>query len=143
MALVGTVSAVSVVLSAFFLPAFARAQPGPLLVAAVTRERALRPDLAVAACSDPARVRRDLLFHARMPVLSRCNLSERAASAAPHLLLASPEEEVLLRAIPGLRRVASYHYLPAAITPAWLLRGPEPGELVLLANFADGSAAPR
>ena len=46
-----------------------------------------------------------------------------------------------LRAIPGLRRVASYRYLPAAITPAWLLRGPEPGELVLLANFADGSAA--
>lgn len=141
MALAGVVAAVSFVLSAFFLPAFARAQPGPLLVAAVTRERALRPDLAVAVCSDPARVRRDLLFHARIPVLSRCNLAERAASAAPHLLLASPDEEVLLRAVPGLRRVASYRYLPAAITPAWLLRGPEPGELVLLANFADGSAA--
>ena len=113
------------VLSAFFLPAFARAQPGPLLVAAVTRERALRPDLAVAVCSDPARVRRDLLFHARIPVLSRCNLAERAASAAPHLLLASPEEEVLLRAVPGLRRIASYRYLPAAITPR--LAPPRPG----------------
>ena len=131
----------SLVLSALFLPAFARAQPGAALVAAVARERARRPDLALAVCSDPARVRRDLLFHARIPVLSRCNLAERAASATPHLLLASPEEEVLLRAIPGLRRVASYRYLPAAITPAWLLRGPEPGELVLLANFADGSAA--
>ena len=143
MALGGTVAAVSFVLSAFFLPAFARAQPGPLLVAAVTRERALRLDLAVAVCSDAARVRRDLLFHARVPVLSRCNLAERASSATPHLLLASPEEEARLRAIPGVRRVASHRYLPAAITPAWLLQGPQPGELVLLANFAGETAAAR
>jgi hypothetical protein len=139
--LAGSVSAVFFVLSAFFLPAFTRAQPGSALVARVARERALRPGLALAVCSDPARVRRDLLFHARMPVLSRCNLTERAASAASYLLLASPEEEAQLRAIPGVRRLASYSYLPAAITPSWLLRGPEPGELVLLANDADETAA--
>jgi 4-amino-4-deoxy-L-arabinose transferase-like glycosyltransferase len=138
LALGGGVSAVVLVLSAFFLPALTRAQPGAALVDAVTRERARRPDLALAVCSDSARVRRDLLFHARMPVLSRCNLTERAASAAPYLLLASPEEAAQLRAIPGLRRLGSYRYLPAAITPAWLLRGPEPGEIVLLANFGDG-----
>jgi 4-amino-4-deoxy-L-arabinose transferase-like glycosyltransferase len=136
-ALAGSVSAVFLVLSALFLPALMRAQPGAALLATVTRERARRPDLALAVCSDPARVRRDLLFHVRMPVLSRCNLTERAASATPYLLLAGPEEEAQLRAIPGLRRLASYRYLPAAITPAWLLRGPEPGELVLLANYAD------
>jgi hypothetical protein len=141
-ALAGSVSAVSFVLAAFFLPALARAQPGAAIVAAVARERALRPDLALVVCSDPARVRRDLLFHARMPVLSRCNLSERAASAAPHLLLASPEEEARLRAMPGLRSVASYRYLPAAITPAWLLHGPEPGEINHSANFADEGPAP-
>ena len=140
-ALAGSVSAVFLVLSALFLPAFTRAQPGAALAAAAAREKARRPDLAVAVCSDPARVRRDLLFHARMPVLSRCNLTERAASAAPYLLLASPEEEAQLRAIPGVRRLASYSYLPAAITPSWLLRGPEPGELVLLANDADETAA--
>ena len=133
-ALAGSVAAVVLVLSAFFLPAFTRAQPGDAVVAAVERERASRPDVALAVCSDPARVRRDLLFRARIEVLSRCNLTERAASASPYLLLASPEEEAQLRAIPGLRRVASYQYLPAAITLSWLLRGPEVGELVLVAN---------
>jgi hypothetical protein len=133
-ALAGSVAAVVLVLSAFFLPAFTRAQPGAAVVAAVERERASRPDIALAVCSDPARVRRDLLFRARMPVLSRCNLTERAASASPYLLLASPEEEAQLRTIPGLRRVASYRYLPAAITLSWLLRGPEVGELVLVTN---------
>ena len=53
------------------------------------------------------------------------------------LFLASPEEEERLRAIPGLRRLASYRCLPAAIAPAWLLRGPEPGELVLMASGTD------
>jgi hypothetical protein len=142
MALAGCVSAVVVVLSAFFVPAFTRAQPGGAIVKDVARERIRRPDLTLAVCSDPARVRRDLLFHARVPVLSRCNLAQRAASATPYLLLASPEEEAELRKNPRHRPVASYRYLPAAITLAWVLRGPEPGELLMVANFADESGAP-
>jgi len=133
--LAGSVSALALVLAGFFLPAFARAQPGAAVVAAVAREKALRPDLVLAACSDPARVRRDLLFHARVPVLPGCNLTQRAASTAPHLLLASAEEEAQLRAVPRLRRIGSWRCLPAAITPRWLLEGPEPAELVLVANF--------
>jgi hypothetical protein len=138
--LAAAVASVLLVLTAFFLPAFSRAQPNAAIVAAVAREKTHRPDLLLAVCSDPARVRRDLLFHARLPVLSRCNLTERAASATPYLLLASPNEDAALRAIPGHRLVATYRYLPAAVTPGWLLRGPEPGELVLAANFPDGEA---
>jgi hypothetical protein len=141
-ALAGSVAAVSLVLSALFLPAFSRAQPGAALVAAVSREKAGRPDLVVAACSDPARVRRDLLLHARVTLVSRCNLTERAASPVPHLLLASPEEAARLRGIPGCREIGSWRYLPAAITPAWLLRGPRPAELILVANFPPTPDAP-
>ncbi len=140
-ALAGSVCALVLVLAALFLPAFARAQPGAALVAAVAEETARRPDLVLAVCSDPARVRRDLLFRARMPVLPRCNLTQLAASATPHLLLASPEEEAQLRGVPGLRRIGSWRYLPAAITPRWLLHGPEPAELVLIANFPAGRSA--
>jgi 4-amino-4-deoxy-L-arabinose transferase-like glycosyltransferase len=134
-ALAGSVSALVLVLAGAFLPAFARAQPGAALVAAVAREKAQRPDLVLAACSDPARVRRDLLFRARVTVLPRCNLGQLAASATPHLLLASPEEAAQLRVVPGVRRIGSFRYLPAAITPRWLLLGPEAAELVLVANF--------
>ncbi len=131
---------VGVLLAGAAALALAAWRPGPVRVAAtlagsVSALVLVLAGFFLAACSDPARVRRDLLFRARASVLPRCNLGALAGSAAPHLLLASPEEEAQLRAVPGLRRIGSFPYLPAAITPRWILQGPEAAEVVLLANF--------
>jgi 4-amino-4-deoxy-L-arabinose transferase-like glycosyltransferase len=130
------VGALAVVLGGFFVPAFRAAQPNHALVEDVTRERAYRADARVVFCSDPARVRRDLLFSARVDVVERCDLWNVAPSRLPFLFLLDPQERDSLRAIPGFREVAQHAYLPAtALTLGGVLSVPEPRQIVLGANF--------
>jgi len=135
--LAGAVASVWLVLTVFFLPAFARAQPNRAIARDVAREHRFRPDLRFATCSDPARARRDVLFHARVAAEERCDLWPLAASRAPYLLLVRPAEDRSFRSIPEYRQVATYRYLPArSLTLAGLLSPSDPGESVLVANFA-------
>ena len=124
------------VLVIFFLPAFTGAQPNRTIARDVARERRYQPDLRLATCSDPARARRDVLFHARVTAEERCDLWPLVASPAPYLLLVGPDEDRSFRSTPGYRHVASYRYLPArALTLGGLLSPSEPGALALVANF--------
>jgi hypothetical protein len=135
--LAGAVAAAWLVLTVFFLPAFARAQPNRAIARDVAREHRYRPNLRFATCSDPARARRDVLFHARVTAEERCDLWPLAASRAPYLLLVRPEEDRSFRSVPGYRHVATYRYLPGrSLTLAGFLSPSEPGETVLIANFA-------
>jgi hypothetical protein len=89
------------------------------------------------ACTDPARVERDVLFLARVTVERRCDLWSVAPSRVPFLFLLRPEEEGSLQAIPGFREVARYRYLPAATLTLSGFLDPRPVGLVVLgANFA-------
>jgi 4-amino-4-deoxy-L-arabinose transferase-like glycosyltransferase len=126
------------VVAAFFLPAFSQRQPNRAIVRDVARELRYRPDLRLATCADPARARRDILFHARLTVEERCgNLWPVVASRRPYLLLISPRMDRSFRASRRYRHVATYRYLPARVlTLGGLFSNPEPGELVLAANFA-------
>jgi len=118
------------------VPAFMTGQPNAAVVADVLRERAFRPDLSVAVCSDPARVQRDLLFHARITVLERCDLWFPASSGRPFLLLLQRNERDSLRSLPEFRMISGYDYLPAAmINVEKILFPPEPQPLFLAANF--------
>jgi hypothetical protein len=140
--LAGAVASAWLVLSVFFLPAFARAQPNRAIARDVAREHRLRPDLRFATCSDPARVRRDVLFHARVTAEERCDLWPLAASRTPYLLLVRPAEDRSFRSIPEYRHIATYRYLPArSLTLAGLLSPSDPGETVLVANFATSDPA--
>jgi len=90
----------------------------------------------VVVCGDEARVQRDVLFHARLPVQEHCDLWAVAVSRQPFLLLLRPSERASLSAIDGLREVATYRYLPAtALTLRGLREGAGPQELTLVANF--------
>lgn len=132
----GGMAAAWLVLVLFFLPAFSAAQPNRVIAADVARERHHRPDLRLATCSDPARARRDVLFHARTTAEERCDLWPLVASHAPYLLLVGPDENRSFRSVPGYRHIASYRYLPArALTLGGLLSPSEPGEIALVANF--------
>jgi 4-amino-4-deoxy-L-arabinose transferase-like glycosyltransferase len=136
-ALGGGAWAVGLVLTAFFLPAFRAAQPNHALAEDVRRERTHRPDARVAACSDPARVERDVLFEARVAVEHRCDLWNVAPSSEPYLFLLRPQEHRSLERIPGFREVARYRYLPAAtLTLSGFLVPSEPEPVVLGANFS-------
>jgi len=135
-ALGGGTAAVFLVLVAWFLPAFRRAQPNAPLTADVVRERRFRPEAAVALCSDPARVQRDLLFDARIVVEERCDLWALAASSHPFLLVLGPGELLSLARLPQVREVGTYRGLPAtALTFSGLVAGVEPRPLALVANF--------
>jgi 4-amino-4-deoxy-L-arabinose transferase-like glycosyltransferase len=135
-ALGGGMAASWLVVVVFFLPAFAAAQPNRAIVADVAREQRYRPDLRLALCEDPARARRDVLFHLRLAARERCDLWANAASREPYLLLVGPDEDRSFRVIPRYRTVATYRYLPAdVLTLEGLLLGPEPGRIVLGANF--------
>jgi hypothetical protein len=102
----------------------------------VARELRHRPDLRLASCSDPARARRDILFHARLTVEEQCDLWPVAASRRPYLLLISPAMDRSFRSVPRYRKVATYPYLPAKVlTLGGLFSIREPGEIVLGANF--------
>ena len=134
--LAGGMASAWLVLVLFFLPAFSGAQPNRAIARDVARERRHRPDLRLATCSDPARARRDVLFHARVTAEERCDLWPLAASRVPYLLLVRPEEDRSFQSSPAYRHVASYSYLPArALTLGGLLSPSEPGEIVLMANF--------
>jgi hypothetical protein len=130
-------AAVGALLVAAFLPAFREAQPNRDLARDVLRERRFRPDVRLVACSDPARVERDLLFEARVTVERRCDLWDLAPAREPFLFLLAPEERRSLSAIPAFREVARYRYLPAAtLTLSGFLTPPAPGLVVLGANYA-------
>ena len=135
-ALGGGTAAVFLVLAAWFLPAFRRAQPNGPLTADVVRERRYRPDAALALCSDPVRVQRDLLFEARIVVEERCDLWSLAASSHPFLLVLGPEEAQSLSRLPRVREIAVYRGLPAtALTLGGIFTGLQPQPLALVANF--------
>ena len=105
-------------------------------MADVARERQYRPDLRMAFCSDPTRVRRDVLLHVRLAAFSECDLWSLAGSREPFLLLATPAQDASFRADPRYREVARYRYVPAsALTLGGLFSVREPGEIVLGANF--------
>ncbi len=136
-ALASLVAAAWLVLVVFFLPAFAAAQPNRAIVADVARERRHRPDLRMAFCSDPTRVRRDVLLHVRLAAFSECDLWRLAGSREPFLLLATPAQDASFRADPRYREIARYRHLPAsALTLGGLFSVRGPGEIVLGANFA-------
>jgi hypothetical protein len=123
-------------LAGAFLPAFRGAQPNADVVADVVREKAWRPDAVMAACGDPARAGRDLLFDARVVVQDRCDVWNPAASHLPFLLLVGPEQRRSLESVPGIREVAVYRCLPAAaLSLGPLLAGLEEERFVLLANY--------
>jgi 4-amino-4-deoxy-L-arabinose transferase-like glycosyltransferase len=131
----GTVATLAVLAGAF-LPAFRAAQPNAAVVTDVQRERAWRPDVELAACGDPARVARDLLFHARLTAQERCDVWDPASSRLPFLLLVGPEQRRSLDSVPGIREVAVYRCLPAAaMTLGQILGGLETEPIVLLANY--------
>jgi 4-amino-4-deoxy-L-arabinose transferase-like glycosyltransferase len=135
--LASLVAAVWLVVVASFLPAFASAQPNRAIVSDVARERSYRRDFRMAFCSDPTRVRRDVLLHVRLAAFSECDLWSLAGSREPFLLLATPAQDASFRADPRYREVARYRYLPAsALTLGGLFSLREPGEVVLGANFA-------
>jgi hypothetical protein len=120
----------------FAVPAFVSAQPNAAIVADVARERAYRPDVQVALCSDPARVQRDLVFHVRIAVLERCDLWSPASSERPFLLVLQRNERDSLRSLPGFRMVSGHDFLPAAmINLEKLLSPPDPEPLFLAANY--------
>lgn len=122
---------------ALFLPSFARSQPNDAIVADVARELRYRPDLRMAYCSDPTRVRRDVLFEVRLTATAECELWSLLGSRAPYLVLATPAESKSFRADPRYRHVATYRYLPAeALTLGGLLSLREPGAVELVANYA-------
>jgi 4-amino-4-deoxy-L-arabinose transferase-like glycosyltransferase len=133
----GTVSASWLVLVVFFLPAFSAAQPNSAIARDVARERLYRPDARMAACADPSRARRDVLFRARVTVEETCHLWGVAASSVPYLLLLTPNEHASFGVIPGYRHIATYRYVSAnVLTLGGLFSSPESGEVVLAANFS-------
>jgi hypothetical protein len=135
-ALASVIAAAWLVLVVSFLPAFAAAQPNRAIAADVARERSFRPDLRMAFCSDPTRVRRDVLLHVRLAAFSECDLWSLAGSREPFLLLATPAQDASFRVDPRYREIARYRYVPAsALTLGGLFSVREPGEVVLGANF--------
>jgi 4-amino-4-deoxy-L-arabinose transferase-like glycosyltransferase len=122
---------------ALFLPAFAASQPNGEIVKDVARERRYRPDLRMAYCSDPTRVRRDVLLEVRLAAIPECDLWSLAGSREPFLLLVTRAEDASFRVNPRYRHIATYRYLSAeALTFGGLFSLREPGEILLGANYA-------
>jgi 4-amino-4-deoxy-L-arabinose transferase-like glycosyltransferase len=135
--LAGSSATLGLLLVVAFLPAFRTAQPNRDLVADVARELEYAPAARVVACSDPARVQRDILFFARARVTERCDLWSLAPTYQRFLFLLRPEEFRSLETIPGFREVSRYRYLPATmLTLEGLLAPPPPGLVILAANYA-------
>jgi 4-amino-4-deoxy-L-arabinose transferase-like glycosyltransferase len=135
----GGTAATLALLAGAFLPAFRAAQPNGAVVADVQRERVWRPDAELAACGDPARVARDVLFEARLTAQDRCDVWAPASSRLPFLLLVGPEQRRSLDMVPGIREVAVYRCVPAAaVTLGQILDGLETETIVLLANYPTG-----
>jgi hypothetical protein len=135
-ALAGSVAAVFLAIVVLLLPAFWSAQPNRAIVSDVARELSFNPEAEVVACADPPRVERDLLFHARAVVSTRCDLWSLAPTRQPFLFLLRPQERASFTAIPGFREIGSYRYLPATVlTLDGLVSRPDPGVMTLAANF--------
>ena len=91
----------------------------------------------MAYCSDPTRVRRDVLLEVRLAAIAECDLWSLAGSREPFLLLATPAEDASFRVDPRYRHIATYRYLSAeALTFGGLFSLSEPGEVMLGANYA-------
>ena len=121
---------------ALFLPAFSASQPNGEIVQDVARERRYRPDLRMAYCSDPTRVRRDVLLEVRLAAIAECDMWSLAGSREPFLLLATPAEDASFRVDPRYRQIATYRYLSAeALTFGGLFSLSPPGEVILGANY--------
>ncbi|HXY41386.1 MAG TPA: glycosyltransferase family 39 protein [Vicinamibacteria bacterium] len=136
-ALAGVTAALALLVTAFFLPAFAGAQPNRAIAADVARERSFVPSARLAYCDDPSHARRDVLFEARHAGLEQCDLWGLASAREKYLLLLSPAQDASLRALPKYRSVASYRFLPAGtLTLGGLVSRATPGTVVLGANFA-------
>jgi hypothetical protein len=118
------------------LPAFAAGQPNRVMVQDVARELRYRPDLRMAFCSDPTRVRRDVLLEVRISAIAECDLWSFAGSREPFLLLATPAQDASFRVDPRYRHIATYRYLPAdTLTLQGLFSPGAPAEIILGANY--------
>jgi 4-amino-4-deoxy-L-arabinose transferase len=119
-----------------FLPAFAAAQPNRRIARDVARELSFRAEARFAACGDPSRARRDVLFHARAAAIETCDVWAIAASPLPYLLLVTPAQAESLARLPAWRTIDRYRCLPArALTLDGLLSSPKACTIVLGANF--------
>lgn len=132
-----TTAVLAAAVGAWFVPPFRAGQPNAAIVWDVRRELKYRPDAGLAACGDPARAERDVLFELRLPATLRCDLWSPASSKRPYLLLLEPHERESLEAsLPYLRTVAEYPYIPAdALHVRSLFEDPQPGVLTLAATF--------
>jgi len=118
------------------LPAFAAGQPNRAMVEDVARELRYRPDLRMAFCSDPTRVRRDVLLEVRITAIAECDLWSFAGSREPFLLLATPAQDASFRVDRRYRQIATYRYLPAdTLTFQGLFSPRAPAEIILGANY--------
>jgi 4-amino-4-deoxy-L-arabinose transferase-like glycosyltransferase len=131
----GAAAALAGLAGAFFVPAFAAAQPQRALLAEVQDELRYEPAAEVVVCGDPARVQRALLFEARRAGHERCDLWAAATGAEPALFLLDHDEQQSVGQV--LRAISEHGYLPAeTLTLRGLLWPPAPGRLHLAANFA-------
>ena len=107
------------------------------MVEDVARELRYRPDLRMAFCSDPTRVRRDVLLEVRITAIAECDLWSFAGSREPFLLLATPAQDASFRVDRRYRHIATYRYLPAdPLTLQGLFSPIAPAEIILGANYA-------
>lgn len=135
-ALGGGLAGVVFVIAAFYVPAFEAAQPNRRIASAVAREQAYRPDARFVLCNDPARVERDVLFHARVAAKEDCDLWALFASKRPILTVLATNERDTFRSLQDVREVEQFEYLPAAtLTLGGMLGQPAPRTLVLVANY--------
>jgi len=134
--LVSGVSIAFAIANVVVLPDFFAAQPNSALIAAASREKALRPDVAIASSGDPTQVHRDLLFYSRIVVQDSNDLQALAESPKPYLLLTNANDANALRAKVRVREVGSFRYLsPGIFTLRGLFSGANPDRLILLANY--------
>jgi len=117
-------------------PAFAAAQPNRQIAADVARERQYRPDLRMAFCSDPTRVRRDVLLYVRLAAFAECDLWSPGRLREPFL---SPRHTCPGRLLPRGPPLPRGGPVPIPSRecphPRRLVSIREAGEIVLGANF--------
>jgi hypothetical protein len=94
------------------LPAFAAGQPNRAMVEDVARELRYRPDLRMAFCSDPTRVRRDVLLEVRISAIAECDLWSFAGSREPFLLARDTGQDATFPRRPRYRHIATYRTCP-------------------------------
>jgi 4-amino-4-deoxy-L-arabinose transferase-like glycosyltransferase len=136
LSLASVVAAVWLGVVTLCLPAFVAGQPNREMVEDVSRELRYRPDLRMAFCSDPTRVRRDVLLEVRISAIAECDLWSFAGSREPFLLLATPAQDASFRVDKRYRHIATYRYLPAdTLTLQGLFAPSTPAEIILGANY--------